>query len=101
MATPDPLKVTVMGAGAVGCYFGGMLARAGHEVTLIARPQHVEAIARDGLRMETKSFDEHVRLAATTDVAAAAAAEASTNTFASRRPPTLPRPQPRTSSCSA
>ena len=33
-----------MGAGAVGCYFGGMLARGGHDVTLIARPQHVEAI---------------------------------------------------------
>ena len=53
-----PFKVAVMGAGAVGCYYGGMLARAGHEVVLIARPQHVEAIARDGLRMQTKTFDE-------------------------------------------
>ncbi|HEY3049242.1 MAG TPA: 2-dehydropantoate 2-reductase [Polaromonas sp.] len=61
------MKVAVMGAGAVGCYFGGMLARAGHEVVLIARPQHAEAIERDGLRMETTSFDEHVRLAASTD----------------------------------
>ncbi len=42
---PDsPLTIAVMGAGAVGCYFGGMLARAGHRVTLIARPSHVEAI---------------------------------------------------------
>jgi 2-dehydropantoate 2-reductase len=64
-ATPC-LKVAVMGAGAVGCYFGGMLARAGHDVTFIARPQHVEAITRDGLRMETKTFDEHVRLKAVT-----------------------------------
>ena len=62
-----PFKVAVMGAGAVGCYYGGMLARAGHEVVLIARPQHVEAIARDGLRMQTKTFDEPVRLAASTD----------------------------------
>lgn len=61
------IKVAVMGAGAVGCYYGGMLARAGHEVVLITRPQHVEAIERDGLRMETKTFDEHVRLAASTD----------------------------------
>ncbi|UUZ70582.1 2-dehydropantoate 2-reductase [Polaromonas sp. P1(28)-13] len=61
------MKVAVMGAGAVGCYYGGMLARAGHEVVLITRPQHVEAIERDGLRMETKTFDEHVRLAASTD----------------------------------
>ena len=53
-----PLKISVMGAGAVGCYFGGMLARGGHEVTLVARPAHVEAIRRDGLRMETKAFDE-------------------------------------------
>ena len=63
----QPLQVAVMGAGAVGCYFGGMLARAGHDVTLIARPQHVEAIARDGLRMETRTFDEQVRLSASTE----------------------------------
>ena len=61
------LKVAVMGAGAVGCYFGGMLARAGHDVTLIARPQHVEAVRRDGLRMDTKTFDEHVRVSASSD----------------------------------
>jgi 2-dehydropantoate 2-reductase len=64
------LKVAVMGAGAVGCYFGGMLARAGHDVVLIARPQHVEAVARAGLRMETKSFDERVPVAASVDAAA-------------------------------
>jgi 2-dehydropantoate 2-reductase len=64
-----------MGAGAVGCYFGGMLARAGHDVTLIARPQHVEAIQRDGLRMETKTFDERVRLKASTDPAAVKGAD--------------------------
>ena len=64
-----------MGAGAVGCYFGGMLARAGHHVTLVARPQHVEAIERDGLRMQTKTFDEHVRLKARTDAAAVAGAD--------------------------
>jgi len=59
-----------MGAGAVGCFYGGMLARAGHSVTLVARPQHVEAIQRDGLRMDTRNFDERVKLRATTDVAA-------------------------------
>lgn len=70
-----PLKVTVMGAGAVGCYFGGMLARAGHDVTLVARPAHVEAIVRDGLRLETKTFDEHVRVRAVTEPGAAQAAD--------------------------
>lgn len=67
MNAPAPMKVAVMGAGAVGCYFGGMLARAGHDVTFIARPQHVEAIRRDGLRMETKTFDERVQLKAVTE----------------------------------
>ena len=65
------LKVAVMGAGAVGCYYGGMLARAGHDVVLIARPQHVQAVRRDGLHMETKTFDEHVRLDASTEPSAA------------------------------
>ena len=69
------LKVAVMGAGAVGCYFGGMLARAGHEVVLVARPQHVAAIERDGLRMETRMFDEHVRLAASSEPAAVKGAD--------------------------
>jgi 2-dehydropantoate 2-reductase len=32
------MKIAVMGAGAVGCYYGGMLARAGREVVLIGRP---------------------------------------------------------------
>lgn len=69
------IKVAVMGAGAVGCYYGGMLARAGHEVVLIARPQHVEAIAREGLRMQTAAFDEHVRLAASTEPSAVEGAD--------------------------
>jgi 2-dehydropantoate 2-reductase len=69
------MKVAVMGAGAVGCYYGGMLARAGHEVVLIARPAHVEAIAREGLRLDTQSFDEQVRLSASTEASAVADAQ--------------------------
>jgi 2-dehydropantoate 2-reductase len=64
------LNIAVMGAGAVGCYFGGMLARAGHAVTLVARPAHVHAIEAKGLRMETKTFDEQVRLSASTEACA-------------------------------
>lgn len=59
-----------MGAGAVGCYYGGMLARQGHDVTLIARPAHVAAINEGGLRLQTTGFDEQVRLTASSDVAA-------------------------------
>lgn len=65
-----PLRLAVMGAGAVGCYFGGMLARAGHDVVLIARPEHVGAIEAAGLRLQTRTFDEQVRLRASTDAAA-------------------------------
>ncbi len=69
------LTVAVMGAGAVGCYFGGMLARAGHRVTLVARPEHVQAIASAGLRLQTTSFDEQVRLAASTGASAVQGAQ--------------------------
>jgi 2-dehydropantoate 2-reductase len=64
------MKIAVMGAGAVGCYYGGMLARAGHEVVLIGRPQHVAAIERQGLRLETQSFDERIRIGASTEASA-------------------------------
>lgn len=68
-------KIAVMGAGAVGCYYGGMLARAGHEVVLIGRPEHVQAIEREGLRLETRAFDERVRLAASTEPSAVQGAQ--------------------------
>lgn len=56
-----------MGAGGVGCYYGAMLARAGHDVTLIGRAQHIDAVSRAGLRLQTAAFDEHVRMRATTE----------------------------------
>lgn len=74
-ATPSPLRVAVFGAGAVGCFYGGMLARAGHRVTLIGRPQHVQVFAAQGLRMQTLAFDETVKLAASTDAAAVTGAD--------------------------
>lgn len=63
----DPVRVAVFGAGAVGCFYGGMLARAGNDVVLIGRPAHVEAIQRSGLHFEGLHFDEYVRVAASTD----------------------------------
>jgi len=61
------MKIAVMGAGAVGCYYGGMLARAGHDVVLIGRPQHVEAVLRDGLLLDAKSFKGRVPMQASVD----------------------------------
>lgn len=75
MQYPPWPKTAVVGSGAVGCYFGGMLARAGAPVTLIARAKHVEAFNRDGLRMETTRFRETVPISASTDIAAAADAQ--------------------------
>jgi len=45
----QPERVAIVGAGAVGCYFGAILARAGVPVTLIGRATHIDAIRRDGL----------------------------------------------------
>jgi 2-dehydropantoate 2-reductase len=73
-ATPWP-RVAVLGAGAVGCYFGGMLARAGAPATLIGRQQHVDAFRRDGLLLDTLQFKERVRVEASTDAAAVAGAD--------------------------
>ncbi len=76
MTTPTiPLQVAVLGAGAVGCFYGGMLARAGHRVTLIGRPQHVQVIEAQGLRMQTLAFDETVQVQASTDASAVAGAD--------------------------
>jgi len=56
----------VVGAGAVGCYFGGMLARAGVPVALVGRAAHMDAIARDGLRLEGLRVRETIRVRAST-----------------------------------
>ena len=73
--TPSqPRRVAVFGAGAVGCYYGAMLARAGHAVTLIARPVHADAVNRGGLRFEARGADERIALSASADPAAVAGA---------------------------
>jgi 2-dehydropantoate 2-reductase len=64
-------RVAVVGAGAVGSYFGGMLARSGVRVTLIGRRAHVEAIQRDGLFVDSINFQERIRVAASADLSAA------------------------------
>ena len=70
MVENDWPRVAVVGAGAVGCYFGGMLARAGAPVTLIGRAPHVEAINRDGLFIDSIHFKENVSVSASTELAA-------------------------------
>ena len=66
------MKIAVMGAGGVGGYFGGLLARGGHDVTFIARGQHLDAIRGNGLKViSTNDGEFTVRCGATADPAAA------------------------------
>ena len=68
-------RIAVMGAGALGCYFGGMFARAGAPVMLIGRAQYVEAMARAGLSFDSIHFREQIPVSASTDAAAVRDAE--------------------------
>jgi 2-dehydropantoate 2-reductase len=69
-AASFPHHVAVLGAGAVGCYFGGMLAQAGTRVTLIGRQAHVDAIGRHGLAILRDGGEQRIAVAATADEAA-------------------------------
>ena len=62
------MRIGVMGAGSIGGYFGGMLARSGHQVTLIARGAHLQAIQQEGLRIIRD--DEQFTLRCPADVGA-------------------------------
>jgi len=73
---PTTLRSTaIVGAGAVGSFYGAMLAQAGHPVTLIARAPHVAAIQREGLQLQMQGQTVQVPLAATTDLAAVRGAD--------------------------
>jgi 2-dehydropantoate 2-reductase len=70
------MRITVVGAGAMGGSYGGLLALAGHEVQLIdAWQAHVDAINRDGLLIDGVRGAQRVRLPAATAPAAGDAAE--------------------------
>ena len=76
-ATPWPPwpKIAVVGAGAVGGYFGGMLARAGAPVIMIGRPAFVDAAKKAGLTLDTLKFNESVRVEAAAELEAARGAD--------------------------
>jgi 2-dehydropantoate 2-reductase len=67
--------VAVVGAGAVGSFYGAMLARAGRRVVLIGRPPHVAAIERDGLKLDMDGTVETLRVDASTSLAAVRGAD--------------------------
>lgn len=51
------MRVAVMGTGGVGGYFGGLLARAGHDVTFVARGAHLAAIQHNGFLAVESTLD--------------------------------------------
>jgi len=69
------MKIAVVGAGAVGSFFGGMLARAGESVIFIGRKEHADALNRDGLTIESAKFPAQVAVQASTSLDAVAGAE--------------------------
>ena len=69
------MRIAVMGAGAVGAYFGAKLAAAGHEVGFVARGKHLEAMQRDGLIIKSINGDHRIRSFFTADPAAFGAAD--------------------------
>ena len=68
-------RIAVVGAGAVGGYFGGLLARAGAPVTMIGRPAFVEAVKKNGLFLDTLQFQETVTVEASGEISAVRGAE--------------------------
>ena len=76
MTSPEPWpRIAVVGAGAVGGYFGGLLARAGAPVVMIGRPAFVEAVKKNGLFLDTLHFQESVHVEVSTDLSAIRGAE--------------------------
>jgi 2-dehydropantoate 2-reductase len=71
------MRIAVVGAGAVGGYFGGRLAQGGAQVVMVARGEHLAAIRRGGLRIRSVAGDALVRpVEATDDPASVAPVEA-------------------------
>ena len=61
-------RIAVVGAGAVGGYFGGMFARAGAPIIMIGRKAFVEAVGVDGLLIDKTDGEERIKISATTDM---------------------------------
>ncbi|KUY96320.1 2-dehydropantoate 2-reductase [Burkholderia territorii] len=70
------MKIAILGAGALGCAIGATLTEGGHETWLIDRSAaHVDAMRRDGLRVDDADGSRHVRVHATTQAAEVGAAD--------------------------
>lgn len=53
------MKVLIIGAGGIGCYYGARLLEAGHPVTFVARGAHLDAMQQQGLSVEHEALHFH------------------------------------------
>ncbi|MFC2070943.1 ketopantoate reductase family protein [Chloroflexota bacterium] len=60
------MRLIIYGAGGIGCVTGGHLARTGHDVILVGRPGHVQAINEKGLQLETPTGNYTLEIPAVT-----------------------------------
>src|SRR5712691_4395772 len=65
------MRVAVIGAGGIGGLYGGLLARAGHDVAFLARGEHLQAIRARGLEVRSAEFGTFLVQAVASDDAAA------------------------------
>ena len=63
------MRIAVLGSGGIGGYYGALLAKAGHDVSFVARGAHLEAMQRRGLTVRTPDGESAIRVTAVADTA--------------------------------
>src|SRR5438093_4803383 len=63
------MRIAVLGSGGIGGYYGALLAKAGHDVSFIARGAHLEAMQRRGLTVRTPDGESTIPVTASADTA--------------------------------
>jgi 2-dehydropantoate 2-reductase len=59
------MRAAILGAGGIGGYFGGVLARSGHSVSVLARGENLSVLQQQGLELRKRHFSFRSRLAMT------------------------------------
>jgi 2-dehydropantoate 2-reductase len=67
LRSPLPVRIAILGSGGVGGYFGGRLAATGADVIFLARGAHLDALRREGLRIQSPKGDLHLPRVKATD----------------------------------
>src|SRR3989442_15361260 len=64
------MRIAVLGSGGIGGYYGALLAKAGHDVSFVARGAHLEAMQRRGLTLRTPEGETTIPVTAVADTKA-------------------------------